>query len=124
MRKDKCNSCGGLKDKRAIECNPCRFKNRHPRYGTGKSGKGKTINAGGYVVLNESRQYEHRSIMEKTIGRKLLSNEHVHHKNGIRSDNRIENLELLTDKDHAREHMTSDVAKKRSKLGHAARWGV
>ena len=57
-----------------------------------------------YVTIsaNGRQVYEHRHIMERVLGRPLTRKEHVHHINGNPTDNRIENLELLSASEHQR----------------------
>jgi hypothetical protein len=66
----------------------------------------KRLSKQGYVMVRNAsypgapdhgrshEEAEHRIVMARHLGRALLPEENIHHKNGIRDDNRIENLEL------------------------------
>jgi hypothetical protein len=68
----------------------------------------KKINSRGYVVVfvgvgypgagaaSQGQMLEHRKVMQDFLDRPLTADENVHHRNGDRKDNRLENLELWT----------------------------
>lgn len=96
---------------RSLRCKNCTGKGQGKNHPNWKSGRYKNHN--GYILVlvdfNSSfapmRNYwgyirEHRLVMAQHLGRCLKSWELVHHKNHIKDDNRIENLELMKTPDH------------------------
>lgn len=97
--------CSRLCANRAIGLNHTGQK--HPNWGGGIK-----IDKDGYVLIRKTKHpfavqgyiREHRLIMERIIGRYLLKDEIVHHKNENKADNHVSNLELMKKTEHDRIH--------------------
>lgn len=137
MIKIKCKQCGkeiktflsrkGRKKYCSISCraknNPSKFKKGHKWVGKlrvekRKAGNGKYIEIHSPLHPYKSKRnavLEHRLVMEKYLGRFLLPNEVVHHKNDKKDDNRIENLELFSSQsDHIKSEYITNIKFKKS----------
>jgi len=77
-----------------------------------RNGKPAVLDDKGYVMIwvpdhktgraHKGWLHEHRVVMEEFLGRPLQANEHVHHINEQKDDNRLENLVVMDQNDHAR----------------------
>ena len=73
---------------------------------------GLSLKPNGYLEFTRGEnkfRYVHVVAIERIIGRRILPNEVVHHKDGNRSNNNLSNLELMTRGAHSRLHRNIDI---------------
>jgi len=90
---------------KAVLCTPEVQAKITRHYGSNHPGwkGGRVLRKDGYILLevHGQRFFEHRYVMEQFLGRKLETNETLHHINHDRSDNRLENLEIVSRSEHS-----------------------
>jgi hypothetical protein len=99
---DACPKCGGPKRTKNRQCANC--------YGYGRkrhvapSGYVRVWRPGHPVANGDGYALEHRAVLYDA-GVPIPQGTHVHHRNGDRQDNRLENLEVLAPVDHVHHHI-------------------
>lgn len=110
-----CRCCGtphsvrkyDVKDVSDWSCKPCATSARNKRSAK-PDGTVRLHRQSGYLEEKSGGAWrrQHVLLIERLIGRRLGSDEVVHHKNEIKTDNRLDNLELMTVGEHSIIHNT------------------
>lgn len=89
-----------------------RWRSRGDVTATNRPSRDYVCSRSGYVRRRVGKKLVavHRIVMEESLGRALLPGEEVHHKNGIRSDNRPQNLELWSKSQPSGQRVDDKVA--------------
>lgn len=91
------------------------FRRFHNTRDSWKGGTLGTTTGYVYITINKRQIGEHILVAEKKIGRRLRPGEVVHHINGDRTDNRPENLVVMTNADHVSLHRKKERDERVSK---------
>lgn len=106
-----CGAVFSIKKSHANKRETCSRDCKHKKHGDKirgekhfrwKGAKKKKPNS--FIYKFRGGKYEHRYIMEQCIGRKLTSDEVVHHINGDPLDNRLDNLQVMSRAEHTKLH--------------------